>query len=279
MGGLSKVNEGLGYLENSYTLTSVDAFTAANNADIAAGLSKDEAVNKNKGLLVVANLPTLQPEQVKAFDFGYKNVFLNNKAVIDWDVYFNIFTGFLGQVEVAVPTTDVVGTDSAAYDMTDRAKQVRYRVYTNARNTYYSYGSALRLSYNFYKLYSISTNINFNDFASKEANDIFITGFNTPQWSANIQFGNREIVKNFGFNIVWKWQDAFTWESPLANGRVAAFQTFDAQISYKIPQIKSVFKLGGTNIFNKRYIQYAAGPTIGALYYLSITFDAGFKRK
>lgn len=279
VGGLSKVNEGLGYLENSYTLTSVDAFTAAINADVAGGLTKDEAINKNKNLLVVANLPTLQPEQVKAFDFGYKNVFLNNKAVIDWDVYFNIFTSFLGQVEVAVPTTDVVGTDSSAYDMTDRAKQVRYRVYTNARNTYFSYGSSLRLSYNFYKLYSISTNINFNDFEAKEANDIFITGFNTPRWSANIQFGNREIVKNFGFNIVWKWQNAYTGESPLANGRVSAYQTFDAQISYKIPQINSVFKLGGTNIFNKRYIQYAAGPTIGALYYLSITFDAGFKRK
>jgi len=278
VGGLAKVNEGLGYLENSYTLTSVDAFTAANNADIATGLTKEQAVQKNKGLLVIANLPTLQPEQVKAFDLGYKNVFLNNKAVIDWDVYFNIFTGFLGQVEVAVPKTDVVGTDSSAFDMTDRNKQVRYRVYTNARNTYYSYGSALRLSYNFYKLYSISTNINFNDFKSKESSDIFITGFNTPRWSANIQFGNREIVKNFGFNVVWKWQDSYDWQSPLANGRVKAFQTFDAQVSYKVPRLKSVVKVGGTNIFNKRYFQYAAGPTIGALYYISLTFDADFKR-
>lgn len=279
VGGLAKVNEGLGYLENSYTLTSVDAFNAAINADVAAGMTKPDAILKNKGLLVVADLPTLQPEQVKAFDLGYKSVFPGNKVVVDLDVYFNIFNGFLGQVEVAVPKTDVVGTDSSAFDMTDRNKQVRYRVYTNSRNTYYSYGSALRLSYNFYKLYSLSGNVSFNDFNTEENNDVFVTAFNTPRWSASIQFGNREIVKNFGFNIVWKWQAAFDWQSPLANGRIPAYQTIDAQVSYKIPRAKTVVKVGGTNVFNKRYFQYAAGPTVGALYYISLTFDAGFEKR
>jgi len=273
VGGLAKVNEGLGYLDNSYTLASVDVFTAAINADIAAGMTKNEAVLKNKNLLVVADLPTLQPEEVKAFDFGYKSILFNNKFVVDFDAYTNIFNGFLGQVEVAVPTTGTVGTDSSAFDMTDKAKQVRYRVYTNAKQTYISYGSALRLSYNFYKLYSISTNVSFNDFVQPKGNDVFITAFNTPRWSANIQFGNREIVKNFGFNVVWKWQDAYDWQSPLANGRIGAFQTFDAQVSYKIEKLNTSAKLGGTNVFNKRYIQYAAGPTIGALYYLSLTYE------
>ena len=273
VGGLAKVNEGLGYLDNSYTLASVDVFTAAINKDVANGMSKNDAVIKNKGLLVVADLPTLQPEQVKAFDFGYKSIMFDNKLVIDFDAYTNIFTGFLGQVEVAVPTTGAVGTDSSAFDMTDKTKQVRYRVYSNAKQTYLSYGSALRLSYNFYKFYSLSTNISFNDFVQPSEKDVFITAFNTPKWSANIQFGNREIVKNLGFNIVWKWQDAYDYQSPLANGRIAAYQTFDAQISYKFEKFHTAAKLGGTNIFNKRYIQYAAGPTIGALYYLSLTYD------
>ena len=37
VGGLSKVNDGLGYLENSYTLASIDKFTSAVNADVDAG--------------------------------------------------------------------------------------------------------------------------------------------------------------------------------------------------------------------------------------------------
>lgn len=273
VGGLAKVNEGLGYLDNSYTLASVDVFTSAINKDVANGMSKNDAIIKNKNLLVIADLPALQPEQVKAFDFGYKSVLFENKLVIDFDAYTNIFTGFLGQVEVAVPTTGLVGTDSSAFDMTDKNKQVRYRVYSNAKQTYLSYGSALRLSYNFYKFYSLSTNVSFNDFVQPAGTDVFITAFNTPKWSVNIQFGNREIVKNLGFNMVWKWQDAYDYQSPLANGRIAAYQTFDAQVSYKFEKFHMSAKLGGTNIFNKRYIQYAAGPTIGALYYLSLTYD------
>ena len=37
VGGLPMVNEGLGYLDNSYTLSSIDRFTSAVNADTDAG--------------------------------------------------------------------------------------------------------------------------------------------------------------------------------------------------------------------------------------------------
>ncbi|MEJ7587695.1 MAG: hypothetical protein WKI04_09055 [Ferruginibacter sp.] len=40
-----------------------------------------------------------------------------------------------------------------------------------------------------------------------------------------------------------------------------------------MPKLKSTVKLGGTNVLNNRRIQYAGGPTIGALYYVGITVD------
>lgn len=276
VGGLSKVNDGLGFLENSYTKASVDEFSGAVNADIAAGLSKNAAILKNKGVLTVADLPQMQPEHIQAFDAGYKAVLFGNKVVVDWDLYYNIEKGFLGQVEVAVPTTGVVGSDSAAFDAYTKTRNTRYRVFTNARNTYFSYGSSLRLSYNFFDTYSVSGNLNYNDLKTLQQNDIFITGFNTPKWSANVQFGNRDLFRNFGFNVVWKWQENYLWESPLATGNVPAFYTFDAQVSYKVPAIHTALKLGGTNVLNQRYFQYAAGPTIGALYYFSLTYDLKF---
>lgn len=52
---------------------------------------------------MVANLQKLQPERINSFEVGYKSLLFNNRLAIDWDFYYNIYDGFLGQVEVAVP--------------------------------------------------------------------------------------------------------------------------------------------------------------------------------
>ncbi len=277
VGGLSFINQGLGYLENSYTLNSINNFNAAVNTDVTSGSTANAAALKNRGLLEVTNLATTRPEKINSLEAGYKSSILNNKLVIDFDAYYNVYDGFLGQVDVAVPENNAiqVGTDAAVVDMlaSNKSKQTRYRVFTNAKNKYTNYGSALGLSWNFYKTFSISGNINYNDIKKNNTTDIFVTGFNTAKWGTNFAFGNREILRNFGFNIVWKWQDAYTWESPLVNGDVPAFNTVDAQVTLRVPSLKATIKVGGANILNNRYIQYAGGPTIGALYYTAITLD------
>lgn len=283
VGSLSYINEGLGYLDNSYTQASVVNFNAA----VKAAGNGDAAALANRGLLEVANLPEARPERITSLEAGYKSILLDNKLVVDIDAYTNLYDGFLGQVQVFVPKGETVGSDAAVIAMVDRNRdatqasggnsaskgQDRYRVYTNAKNTYRNYGSALGLTYNFYKKYTVSGNINFNKMKDNESSDIFVTGFNTPEWATSVSFGNREVVKNLGFNVVYRWQESFLWESPLVTGRVNAIHTFDAQTSYRIPQSKATIKIGASNIFNKKYLQYAGGPTIGGLYYMAITFD------
>ena len=102
---MSYINEGLGYLENSYTQTSVINYNAA----VSAQGNTDAAALANKNLLVVANLPKARPEKITSFEIGYKSVLLNNKLVVDIDAYSNIYDGFLGQVQVYVPTGETVG--------------------------------------------------------------------------------------------------------------------------------------------------------------------------
>ncbi|WP_341834391.1 TonB-dependent receptor [Chitinophaga pollutisoli] len=275
VGGLSYINDGLGYLENSYTIASVNAFNNAVNKDVADGLTANDAALKNRALLDVTALSPTRPERINSFEVGYRSVLLGNKFVIDADAYYNRYDGFLGQVEVSVPATDKVGTDASVLDMlaANRSKQTRYRVYTNAKNTYDNYGASLGLTYNFYKKWTVAGNLNYNDIVDNKEKDVFATGFNTPDWVTNLSFGNRELFKNFGFNVVWRWQNTFYWESPLANGDVPAFSTVDAQVNYRIPKYKTTIKAGGANLFNHRYIQYAAGPTIGGLYYAAITVE------
>jgi outer membrane receptor protein involved in Fe transport len=283
VGSLSYINEGLGYLENSYTQSSVATFNAA----VKTAGNTDAAALANKGLLQVANLPEARPEKITSFEVGYKSVLFNNKLVVDFDVYSNVYDGFLGQVQVFVPISTTVGSDAAVLAMLDRNRdataatssqaaskgQERYRVYTNAKNSYNSYGSTLGLTYNFYKKFTATGNVNYNNIKTNETSDIFVTGFNTPKWTSNLSIGNREIIKNVGFNVTWRWQDSFLWESPLVTGAVAAINNVDAQVNLRVPVYKATFKLGATNVLNNRYIQYAGGPTIGALYYLSISFE------
>ncbi|MFL5811228.1 MAG: TonB-dependent receptor domain-containing protein, partial [Flavisolibacter sp.] len=283
VGSLPYINEGLGYLDNSYTQSSVVNF----NALVAAQGNTDAAALANRNLLVVADLPDARPERINSFEIGYKTVLFENKLIIDVDAYSNEYDGFLGQVQVYVPKAQTVGSDAAVLAMLDRNRdatnatattaasngQDRYRVYTNAKNTYRNYGSALGLTYNFFKKFIVSGNLNFNKMKANKVNDIFVTGFNTPAWSSNISFGNREVVKNIGFNIVWRWQDAFLWESPLVTGSIDAYSTLDGQVSFHLPKLNSTVKVGGADILNKRYIQYAGGPTLGGLYYVAVTVD------
>lgn len=58
---------------------------------------------------------------------------------------------------------------------------------------------------------------------------------------------------------------------------IAAFSTIDAQISFQLRKLNSAIKLGGADIFNHRYLQYAGGPSIGAIYYVAITVDGLLK--
>ena len=283
VGSLSYINDGLGYLDNSYTQSSVVNFNAA----LKAAGNTDEAALANRDLLEVANLPKARPEKINSFEIGYKSVLFNNKVIFDIDAYMNKYEGFLGQVQVFVPKGETVGSDAAVIAMIDRNRdateastttaasggQERYRVYTNAKNKYTNYGGSLGATYIFYKKYTISGNLNYNKMKSNKTNDIFVTAFNTPEWSTNVSFGNRELTKHIGFSVAYRWQKSFLWESPLVTGKIDAFNTFDAQVTYRAPKMHTTFKLGGSNILNNNYIQYAGGPTLGGLYYLAITVD------
>ena len=46
-----------------------------------------------------------------------------------------------------------------------------------------------------------------------------------------------------------------------------------AQLSYRIPAIRSELKIGGSNLLNNQVYQAYGSPTIGAVYYVSIAFD------
>jgi iron complex outermembrane receptor protein len=119
-------------------------------------------------------------------------------------------------------------------------------------------------------------NVTYATFNLQNAKPEDIPAFNTPKYRTTVTFGNAKLTDNIGFNVAWRWQDAYDWTSTfnqMRPGRIDAFSIVDAQISYKILPIKSIIKIGGSNIFNNKVYQAYGSPSIGAIYYVSLTFD------
>jgi len=194
----------------------------------------------------------VRPESVQAYEIGYKGL-LGPKLLIDAYAYYNEYKDFITSVNV--------------YQAPNYTK---FGVPVNAEGKVTSYGAALGLDYLIGK-YNLSGNVSYNKIGDLPAN--YINDFNTPKLRYNLGFGNREIIKNVGFNVSYRWQDQFYWISSFSAGNVPSYSTVDAQVNYKIPSVQSVIKLGGSNILNKYYITSYGNPASGAIYYLAFTFN------
>lgn len=281
LGGLEVMSKYFGVFENSYVRTSQDAFIAAVNNDINKnGLSQTAAIEKNENLLVKSNYNYIKPEHINSLEAGYKGVLFGGRLFVDADYYFNVYKDFIGQVELTKPNKGTIGVDdSTAFYAYDKSKSTVYRMWTNSTGVVSNQGASLGLRYNLPKQYALSANVSYSQLLHISEGDALIPAFNTPQWITNISIGNPQFFKNVGFNVSWRWQSGFDWQSPLANGFIPAYDVVDAQINYTVPKIYTTFKLGASNLFNKKYYQYEGGPVIGGLYYFTIIFDNNFQHK
>ena len=274
VGGLKIMSQGI--FENSYFRTSIDAFQSAINTDVNVNkLTTEQAIQKNKGLLKPNTYTYLKPEQVNSIEVGYKGLFFSKKLYVDVDFYYNVYHNFIAQVEANIPHGH--NPDSLAYYLADRSQQDRYRLWTNSRTTVYNYGSSLGLRYALGNNWTFSGNASLAQLARTDQGDGLEEAFNTPKWITNVGISNPAVWGNVGFSINYKYQSSFLWQSSLATGIVPAINTFDAQLSYTLPNGIAgplAFKIGGTNLLNRPYTTFTAGPGVGGFYYATLVLTA-----
>ncbi|MCC9062247.1 carboxypeptidase-like regulatory domain-containing protein [Flavobacterium piscisymbiosum] len=245
--------------ENSYTLASVQAFAASSNpAD-----------------LKVANPSLVKPEQVHAFEVGYRTV-VQNDLSIDINAYYNIYNDFMNTSRVITPYYGTAGTNStdpsvqlgyAALAFGDRRV---YQIYTNTSAQITSLGFGVGLSKKVYKDFELGVNYNYAQFDFDQTEDpSFVAGFNTPKHRIKGSFGNAKVTKNLGFNINVRWNTEYLWQSSFGDGMIPENTVLDAQINYGIPKLKSVIKVGATNLFGKDYLQVVGAGMIGQMWFAS----------
>lgn len=209
----------------------------------------------------------LKPENVASYEVGYKGLVADNKLLIDIYGYYGRYENFLARALVVQSKTgSPAGLASAS------TRQV-YSVPVNTEAIVKTYGYGLGFEYKLLGNFVITVNG-----SSDVLQDIpagYVAFFNSPKYRANVIFGNSMLGKrkNIGFNISYRWQDSYFFEGDFANGEVPAIQTLDAQVSFKVPKTKSLFKLGANNLLNQYYYHAPGNPSIGGLYYVSYSYN------
>jgi outer membrane receptor protein involved in Fe transport len=280
LGGLQETAEKYRITDDTYTISSVNAFS---NAVFNAGATQ-AAINDPNNIALLErfdNFEPVKPERVRSFEVGYKSL-LNNKLLIDMSVYYNIYLDFITQVQVRRVARDASNNENYATILNGEAMTIESngtisgntaQIYTNIDDQVTTQGGAIGIQYVLPKDFTIGGNYSYNRLNEDLNAQGFLAEYNTPEHKFNLSFGNREVFKNLGFNTSFRWQDAFLWQSSFAIGTVPSFSTLDAQVSYRIKDMKTIVKLGGSNSLNQKYIQSKGGPNIGAIYYISLTFD------
>lgn len=250
----------------SWTQTSFTAFRNAGGTLAADGSRVDTPLSTNIPL-EQANVAYVQPEQLRSFEVGYKGLAFS-KLLIDLNGYYTSYTNFLGSQIVAAKTaTTHQGVVSAPGRL--------FSLYNNSPQEIKSYGVGLGLTYSLPKNFIVNGNYNWADLDAQETAE-FNAGFNTPNNRFSVGIGNRKVAKNLGFNVNYRWQEDFIWISSFGNNLPAvipAFGVLDAQLNYKVSSIKSMIKVGATNLGGGDYRTNLGSPFVGQQYYISITFD------
>jgi iron complex outermembrane receptor protein len=245
----------------AYTLASYNAYLASGGS-LAGGSPQ----GGDPSLLTTAFVPYIGPEQLKSFEIGYKGI-ISNDLLIDLNAYHTRYTDFIGG-------QDYVLREATLHHGNVVPAGTVYSAYVNFPEDVTSLGVGLGITYNLPSNFQFNGSYTYSTFDYDPSPDSnFRAGFNTPENKFSLGISNRKLANNLGFNLNFRWQEDFLWESDFGAWNVPSYGTLDAQVSYKVPSIKTIVKLGGTNIAGKDYRTNLGGPFVGQQYYISLTFD------
>lgn len=258
IGGLPEFNTYFQFNTNpAYTAESIVAYRNS----IAAGAP-------NPTLLQQAQFKVIKPERAVSYELGYRGL-LTQKLLVDGYVYYSQYKDFIGRTAVGRGVSG--NPNNAPVDLASPFTSNNYSFVVNTTNDVKAIGWGLSLNYAFPKGFEFSANV-----SSDQLHDVppdVVTFFNTPKYRYNIGLRNSDLRKGVGFDLQWRWQDKVYWEGTFGTGEIPSFGTLDAQLSYKLPAIKSMIKIGGSNFLNHYYRSAFGNPDVGAIYYVSFGYN------
>ena len=234
-------------------------------------------------------------EKIKTWEIGYKTL-ISNKLYVDAFYFHSQYTDFIAAQSFYQLLTPGGGPVALSNSANYRTLQVNFNNY----NEIYVNGAGLGLEYGLGRGFTLSGNYAYQvgtvtlrdaqgnvrknragqEVVKRKMSDPDVAQlgrnfFISPENRYNISLSNPRITDRLGANVTYRWTDRMWVEQGTTAGDVflPSWTSVDAQVSYKVPSVKSVFKFGGTNILNNYYAQGYGLARIGGLYYVSITFD------
>ncbi len=268
--GSTQVLTGQMAYHNSWSASSIGAFLGSGNP---ADLKKSD-------------IEFVKPEHVTAFEVGYRGII--EGLTIDFSAYYNKYRDFIASENAVAPlygnvllndAVDLVpvggaGPTPIALIALSNGDYKGIAFDSNSDADISSYGAGISVSTKILEGFDLSFNYSYAKFKEKGAsNPDFEAGFNTPEHKFKMQFGKTDLVKNLGFNLNFRWQDSFLWQSSFYDATIDARSVFDAQVNYRMPKMNSVLKLGGANLGGKEYYSAPGVGLIGSQYYVSWTIN------
>jgi len=229
--------------------------------------------NLDTTLVNYFDVAPIQPEKVKTAEVGYRGT-LFKRVYVDASYYYSFYHDFIGYK---------IGADVLFNSLSLPSYLQVYRVAANSKELVTTQGFAMNFNYYFKKYFTLSGNYSWNKLNQRKETDSIIPAYNTPEHKFNLSIGARDLegklfqkinLKGWGFNINYKWVQGFVFEgSPQFSGYVPTYDMVDGQINYNYTKLKTTFKLGASNVFNKHFYQVYGGPSIGRLAYFSVVVD------
>ncbi|HEV3411866.1 MAG TPA: TonB-dependent receptor [Puia sp.] len=203
---------------------------------------------------------TFKPETVASWELGYKGLICKN-LLLDVYGFYAQYTNFIG-LTVLVKDPLVLGQTATN----------TFGIYTNSPTKVNTGGGGIGLDYSLPAGWLLSGNYVYSTISSKDVNQQ--TDFNTPKHKFNLTVANYSIAKVYGFNLTYRWQEGYLYQSSFITGYTPAFGTLDAQISMKLPKLDhSLIKIGASNLLNYYHVDAIGDARIGGLYYISFGYN------
>ncbi|MBL7870750.1 MAG: TonB-dependent receptor [Cyclobacteriaceae bacterium] len=262
LGGVPSIASRYGvYNEGAWTQASYDDFI--NQGGILDKTTGAILANPGNVTLETANVGYLKPERQRTIEIGYKGL-LTRDVLIDFNYYYSTYNDFAG-------SDIVVSKNSTTHQGQPISAGTVWNLFSNASNTLSSYGIGLGITYNLPRNFAVNANYNYT--VLSKVDEGFISGFNTPNNRISIGLENRKLFNDLGFNVNYRYQQSFLWQSFYGNGTIAAYGVLNAQVNYKLSSLKTILKIGGTNLGGKDYRTSFGSPYVGQMYYVSLVFD------
>ncbi|MDH7448151.1 TonB-dependent receptor [Aquimarina sp. 2201CG14-23] len=242
-------------VENSYTLGSAIAF----------GQTTDPTV------LVQASTALVKPEKVTTIEVGYRGIY--NNISVEVGGYYNMYKDFLTTENVITPLYGEVGSLESIQALANGDFKL-YNIATNSPIDVDSYGIIAGIDGKIFGNFDLGVNYTFTKEEFDEDNTFSLFSlFNTPEHRVKVLFGHKNLFKNFGFNTSFKWASDFQWTDAFGVSEIPSFTVIDAQMNYKIKSLKSVIKVGATNIGGEEYYTGLGTGFIGSQYYIGLSIN------